>query len=135
MRLCYIELVSASAYSRHCQREGFYNSVMFCGFLGYVKHCHITLLFDSYSMHIVFCLYVLLFQFSAILIVCNALECFILLCYKSASAFYVLFDSGYYHTSFIAFRFPNVCVTFQLSFYNYLLCSVSVSTSQKRLLP
>ena len=28
MRLCYIELVSASAYLRHCQREGFYNSVI-----------------------------------------------------------------------------------------------------------
>lgn len=40
--------------------------------------------------------------------------------YKSANVFYVLFGSGYYHISFIGFRFTNVCVTSQLSFYDYL---------------
>ena len=65
--------------------------------------------------------------FSYPIIGCNALVCFFLLCYKSASVFYVLFGSGYCHTSFTVFRFNNDCVTSHLSFYNYLLYLSAVS--------
>ena len=52
----------------------------------------------SYSMFTVFVL-LIVFQFSAMLFACNALDCFPYSLYVADNGFYVLLGSGYYSMS------------------------------------